>query len=525
MRSLPNEICSCSSLTILSVRGNKLTKIPVDIGRLTQLRVLNIVNNFLSNLPVTILNLTQLSALWISDNQSQPLMPLQKEFHKESQCYYLTCYLLPQVYTSNSTPTNAASTSTAPESTYDYYSPSTCDTSQTNMHIAALENLSLAAIAQNRKRKICFASDPPQEIAPNLRLMRSPTPYPKELRMMQAKFAANKMQQQQQHMQRYAQQENNLDKQSNKLLNTMNSENMPSIPVQSVATSNDFEAAKNTHAMLPMMNNITNDIGAGNVNANSPNAPAVMSSIPNSMHLNTNVPARHLPAHMQSHLNHEYGNNAPQQLTPAANNYGDMYRPESRMQTPTLHLNMNNDLVQYDSMNANLIRRDATGLAADTTDYGKRNIEENGNGIPIDMSRQHQSYGLSYDETSSINGNEIGDSRFNNSNCQPYQNISENETNHNNIHFDVPQVNIYIHAFLSFMFSLWKKALIFVKQFFLPHSNIRHRITLRRHLQRNRNKICLFMTSIGIITSNSSCQMTTRTTRCPRKKQAKATPP
>lgn len=87
LRALPNEICSCSSLTILSVRGNKLTKIPIDIGRLIQLRVLNIVNNFLSNLPFTILNLTQLTALWISDNQSQPLMPLQKEFHKETQSF------------------------------------------------------------------------------------------------------------------------------------------------------------------------------------------------------------------------------------------------------------------------------------------------------------------------------------------------------------------------------------------------------------------------------------------------------
>ena len=204
------------------MRGNKLTKIPVDIGRLTQLRVLNIVNNFLTNLPVTILNLTQLSALWISDNQSQPLMPLQKEFHKESQSYHLTCYLLPQVYTSNSTPTPthttqsmATASSTAADSTYDYYSPaplpqlssssSVCDNSQQNMHIAALENLSLSAIAK-RKRNICFASDPPQEIAPNLRLLRSPTPYPKDLRMMQAKFAANKsMQQQNQQQQQHEQ--------------------------------------------------------------------------------------------------------------------------------------------------------------------------------------------------------------------------------------------------------------------------------------------------------------------------------
>lgn len=194
LRILPNELCSCASLTILSVRGNKLTKIPVDIGRLTHLRVLNVVNNFLSNLPVTILNLSQLKALWISDNQSQPLMPLQNEFNKETQSYYLTCFLLPQMmntmpsHTAESTPTNAASTPTAQDSTYDYYSGSTCDESQQNMHMAALENLSLAALSARassnvtNKRRICFASEPPQEITPidqTSRLMRSPTPYPK----------------------------------------------------------------------------------------------------------------------------------------------------------------------------------------------------------------------------------------------------------------------------------------------------------------------------------------------------------
>lgn len=201
LRVLPNELCSCSSLTILSVRGNKLSKIPVDIGRLTKLRVLNLVNNFLTTLPVTILNLTNLSALWMSDNQSQPLMPLQKEFHKETQSYSLTCFLLPQINTANSTPSNAASTPTAQESVYDYY----CASNQSDILIKPNEsmmrpgNQSLTPTATNRfhaneatnKRRICFATDPPEEITfigQQSRLMRSPTPYPKELRMM-AKFA------------------------------------------------------------------------------------------------------------------------------------------------------------------------------------------------------------------------------------------------------------------------------------------------------------------------------------------------
>lgn len=206
------------------------------------MRVLNLVNNFLSNLPVTILNLTQLSALWISDNQSQPLMPLQKEYHKETQCYYLTCFLLPQIYTTVSTPTNTASTTTAQDNTYDYYATSTIgDESQQNIHLAALENLSLASISVNRsnnaaimnKRKICFASDPPQEIttvSQTGRLIRSPTPYPKELRMM-AKFANKNLVQQPQkyHSQPSKNLTKNLDEMSNlnqlsntKLLNTVN---------------------------------------------------------------------------------------------------------------------------------------------------------------------------------------------------------------------------------------------------------------------------------------------------------------
>lgn len=201
LRVLPNELCSCSSLTILSVRGNKLSKIPVDIGRLTKLRVLNLVNNFLATLPVTILNLTNLSALWMSDNQSQPLMPLQKEFHKETQSYSLTCFLLPQINTANSTPTNAASTPTAQESVYDYY----CGSNKSDILIKPNEsmmrsgNQSMSPMLPNsfhpneaiHKRKICFATDPPEEITfigQQSRLMRSPTPYPKELRMM-AKFA------------------------------------------------------------------------------------------------------------------------------------------------------------------------------------------------------------------------------------------------------------------------------------------------------------------------------------------------
>lgn len=190
LRFLPNEICSCTNLTILSVRGNKLTKVPLDIGRLTHLRVINVVNNFLTQLPVTILNLRLLSALWISDNQSQPLMPLQKEFNENAQSYFLTCYLLPQV---------------VPIS--DQASKGDDDDDLNNRLSKKMQlhhdNVPSNANAIAGKRRICFASDPVQEvmtIEQTGRLMRSPTPYPKELRMM-SKFAAkngSNVQQQQQ---------------------------------------------------------------------------------------------------------------------------------------------------------------------------------------------------------------------------------------------------------------------------------------------------------------------------------------
>lgn len=471
MRTLPNEICSCSSLTILSVRGNKLSKIPIDIGRLTHLRVLNIVNNFLSNLPVTILNLTQLTALWISDNQSLPLMPLQKEFHKESQSYYLTCYLLPQVYTSNSSPTNGASTSTAPDSTYDYYAPSTCDSSQQNMHITALENLSLAAISK-RKRNICFASDPPQEIDTTIRLMRSPTPYPKELRLMQAKFAANKSNMQQHHQlqRQYAQQEhptNNLDKQNNtKPLNTVNAaDNLQNIQTpQQTSNSNDFNGTNNHYGIPPPMMNmnmnmtIQNDVNSANLSASNmnalkvhnvqsiqnhqhipnissdPNMPSNIQNIanlpnmPNIQNHQINAPNMSMPVRQHPNSNYEY-TNVPRQMTP--NSCSDSYRSDSRMHTPTPHSIIANDMVQYDPMHPNSMRGLASGLAEDSVDYASSRSNDESTGLLSDeMTKSYQPYRSThgYNETHFMNGNEL--KSITNSNLQ-YQNVPmEIETNH-----------------------------------------------------------------------------------------------
>lgn len=176
LRNLPNELCSCIALTILSVRGNKLVDIPPDIGHLTNLRVINIVNNFISHLPVSVLNLQQLSALWISDNQSQPLMPLQKEYSgTEPGRVHLTCFMLPQM------------ANTKPKL------PVTADDEAERDSLRHLTAKQMSAIDETieviPKRRICFASDPVATIDQTAgRLMRSPTPYPKELRVL-AKYA------------------------------------------------------------------------------------------------------------------------------------------------------------------------------------------------------------------------------------------------------------------------------------------------------------------------------------------------
>lgn len=147
LRELPDEISSCVSLKILSVRGNKLTVLPSNIGHLNNLTVMNIVNNFITHLPVSMWNL-KLSALWISENQSKPLIPLQKEYFG-GENYHLTCYMLPQeVYKKE-------------HSTLQKYHPATTTT-----------------------KHICFASDSIKPRDESFGLLRSPTPYPKELKTM-----------------------------------------------------------------------------------------------------------------------------------------------------------------------------------------------------------------------------------------------------------------------------------------------------------------------------------------------------
>ncbi|XP_003705737.1 leucine rich repeat containing protein 7 lap1 isoform X3 [Megachile rotundata] len=157
LRCLPPEIGSCTALSLLSLRSNNLTRVPPELGHLSSLRVLNLVNNCIKFLPVSMLNLSNLKALWLSDNQSQPLVPLQQEFNCEEDMMVLSCFMLPQ----------------KPRQELEQVTPAV--------------GLISSSIVGTGKR-ICFAAEVESEIPRQLH--RAPTPYPKELRNL-ARHARN----------------------------------------------------------------------------------------------------------------------------------------------------------------------------------------------------------------------------------------------------------------------------------------------------------------------------------------------
>ncbi|CAH8477365.1 unnamed protein product [Schistosoma mattheei] len=95
LTELPSEIGQCASLNILSLRENNLHRLPNEIGNCTRLRVLDVSGNRLDRLPFS-LSRCSLTALWLSQNQSQPVITLQRDVDPVNQEQYLTCYLLPQ---------------------------------------------------------------------------------------------------------------------------------------------------------------------------------------------------------------------------------------------------------------------------------------------------------------------------------------------------------------------------------------------------------------------------------------------
>ncbi|KAH8403744.1 hypothetical protein KR215_001983 [Drosophila sulfurigaster] len=201
LRQLPDELCSCSQLSVLSVANNQLSALPQNIGHLSKLKVLNVVNNYINALPVSMLSLVNLTSLWLSDNQSQPLVPLQ--YLDASNKTQLTCFMLPQV----TFKMQAQQQQQQVQEQYEFV--------YANKH----QQQQQPQQPSSPSRRICFAeeatilsagnsssvapqpapsytSQPSSYVAApphtpeqlpagsSVRLMRSPTPYPKELRQM-----------------------------------------------------------------------------------------------------------------------------------------------------------------------------------------------------------------------------------------------------------------------------------------------------------------------------------------------------
>lgn len=153
LEELPAELGSCQRLTVLSVRKNRLEHIPPEMGHLSRLRVINLSCNRLFHLPVSFLKLPSLTALWLSEAQTKPVVPLQTDTDSSTGHKVLTCFLLPQ------------STEPEPEES----TPS--DKDSPNVVVA------------RSPTHIKFAFDGEADHRAG-KLMRNPTPYPKELKAL-----------------------------------------------------------------------------------------------------------------------------------------------------------------------------------------------------------------------------------------------------------------------------------------------------------------------------------------------------
>lgn len=80
---------------MLSLRDNRLTRIPSELSKLKDLHVLDLSGNRLLNLPCTLLD-CDLKAIWLAENQAQPMLKFATDIDPETGTKVLTCYLLPQ---------------------------------------------------------------------------------------------------------------------------------------------------------------------------------------------------------------------------------------------------------------------------------------------------------------------------------------------------------------------------------------------------------------------------------------------
>lgn len=156
LEELPAELGSCQRLTVLSLRKNRLEHIPPEMGHLSRLRVINLSCNRLLHLPVSFLKLPSLTALWLSEAQTKPVVPLQTDTDSSTGHKVLTCFLLPQ-------------STEAETEDHTLSSPSDKDIP--------------SVVAARSPTHIKFAFDGEADHRAG-KLMRNPTPYPKELKAL-----------------------------------------------------------------------------------------------------------------------------------------------------------------------------------------------------------------------------------------------------------------------------------------------------------------------------------------------------
>lgn len=161
LEELPPELGSCMGLTIFSARGNRLTSIPAELGHIVNLRIVNLCDNFIKSLPFSVTKLAKLQALWLSENQNKPLIPLQSDIDIDTGQRVLTCFILPQA--------------------------SKNETADSSSHMDAKCGCNNKS-ERRRQPRIKFSFD--EELERPGRLVRAPTPYPKELKA-HAKHAKN----------------------------------------------------------------------------------------------------------------------------------------------------------------------------------------------------------------------------------------------------------------------------------------------------------------------------------------------
>ncbi|CAG2105992.1 unnamed protein product, partial [Medioppia subpectinata] len=164
LTELPVSIGSCVNLRILSLAENQLKVIPDELGRLSSLKVLNLNSNFLTYLPLSLTKITNLQALWLNENQTKPLIQLQSDIDRESGQKVLTCFLLPQM---------SDQSRNSPKSVV---SPN--DSNNTNNNVLPERQM----IKFSNDSSALNSIDDDLDVRITTKLIRAPTPYPKELK-------------------------------------------------------------------------------------------------------------------------------------------------------------------------------------------------------------------------------------------------------------------------------------------------------------------------------------------------------